>query len=622
MADGAKQLIIDRLVHYLVAKHEISPKGTGDIYKACQEHGIGYIVEFLTTELNCNSETVASAFTQDDFSCLMYPKMNADDDDSVGDPELVEVTERWLYARRGDGSTMIYLVNPLDRRAREEALGKHTASTKGVIARSRLLQLAGHALCDPEIDEKASRKSSGDDRAARTLDEWLRYAATHNASDIHMEPRSDTVLVRMRIDGVLTRYRDVPYTEYLAVANVILSKCKSGTAGSYSQILDDEFTFDMPGRRIKLRVAMTPTVLPNRREEQPKFTLRLLGNNLESINLERIGLPNTESNPQLMQMRMLCERKHGIILVSGPTGSGKTTTLSAVLQEHIKLHPDDSLYTVEDPVEIPIVGANQVKVNEKAGVTFASALKSFLRGDPDVIMVGEIRDLEVAQEAIRGALTGHLVFSTIHTNSAIEAVVRLADLGIEPYKIAGALKAVQAQRLIKKLCPHCAVDVRWGDLVSGEHPSLRGRDNDVMRMKYQTAPLLYNDLLDYPQLEKAVKVRNPKGCRKCAESGYAGRVLVSELFQVTNSIEKAIARNATTSEINEIARGEGFREMWHHAMRMVRNGVTGFAECAAVLEERTLDSKMVDEEGGALARDAAAVTPEVGSQDARQAVNA
>ncbi|XP_018024016.1 putative type II secretion system protein E [Hyalella azteca] len=344
------------------------------------------------------------------------------------------------------------------------------------------------------------------------------------------------------------------------------------------------FVFSLPGPRIiKLRVMMVPVVLPDREEMMPKLVLRLLGNRIEQMALTDLGIPDYERNDQITAIQLLCERKNGLILVSGPTGSGKTTTLSAVQREMLKTYPNRVYYTIEDPVEISIPNVNHVQVNQEAELTFSRGLKAFLRGDPDVIMVGEIRDMDAATQALTASITGHLVLSTIHTNSAIETAIRLIDMGCDSFIVSSALKAATAQRLVKRLCTECSMEASWDELTSGLHPVLNHRDNKLMRLRYTNAPRTYSDLDFYPD-GRTVRIKGP-GCSKC-DGGIKGRALVSELFLMTPNVSQAIASKQSFATVHQIAVESGFKDLWQHAMFLIRTGVISFDDAVGDIGER------------------------------------
>ena len=296
----------------------------------------------------------------------------------------------------------------------------------------------------------------------------------------------------------------------------------------------------MDERQIDLRVSTIPTIYGE------KVVLRVLDRSSVVLDLRQLGF----DEKQLELIKLAATSPYGLIFMTGPTGSGKTTTLYSILSE-IK-NPSKNIVTIEDPVEYKLEGVNQVQIKPEIGLTFATALRSFLRQDPDIMLVGEVRDLETAQICIRSALTGHLVLSTLHTNDAPSAINRLIDIGIEPYMLAPSLIMIVAQRLIRKLCPHCK---------EGYEP---GKDKPKeLALK---AELLYQ----------------PKGCPKCSSTGFRGRLCVSEVLVATDSVRELINQRASFLKIREVARAAGMQTLFASALKKVEEGVTSYEEALSV----------------------------------------
>jgi len=298
-------------------------------------------------------------------------------------------------------------------------------------------------------------------------------------------------------------------------------------------------------RDIDFRMSTCPTVYGE------NVVLRILDKDTMNIGLNSLGFPLR----QLKKFEALIEQPHGVILVTGPSGSGKTTTLYAALQ---KLNRENiNIMTVEDPVEYQFPRIRQVQVNLRAGLTFPSALRSFLRQDPDIIMVGEIRDLPTTEIAIQAALTGHLVLSTLHTNDAPTAFTRLIDMGIEPFLVAGAVGGVLAQRLIRKICPHC-------------------------RVEYRPSDTLLESLKFGDRISSTTKFARGTGCKNCFNTGYKGRTSVCELLPVTSEIQKLVLDKASADEIKKVAREQGMRTLREVAIEKVLAGITSPTEMMRV----------------------------------------
>lgn len=369
----------------------------------------------------------------------------------------------------------------------------------------------------------------------------LEQAARQGASDIHIEALEKTVRVRFRIDGVLhERFRyDIDMLSAIIarikiVGGMDISEKRKPQDGRISMVVDHN-EFDV-------RVSILPTIYGE------KCVMRLAQKNALSKDKSQLGLSEGDER----DFDELLKNPNGILLVTGPTGSGKTTTLYTVLHE---LNREDvNIITVEDPVEANINGVNQVQVNAKAELTFANALRSILRQDPDIIMIGEIRDGETAKIAVQASITGHLVVSTLHTNSSAGAITRLMDMGVENYLLADSVFGVIAQRLVRRLCPECKKSHVATPIECRE---LGISDNDM-----QQAPVIYEAC----------------GCEKCGKTGYAGRIGVYEILRVTPKVKTAIHQNASTDAIRKIAVDEGMRTLQMSARRLVMEGVTSLNE--------------------------------------------
>lgn len=379
--------------------------------------------------------------------------------------------------------------------------------------------------------------------AIRELDALYRRAVAADASDIHIEPALDGGRARLRVDGILREAER--YSEELFPQIVSRIKLLGGLdIADRRQPQDGRFSIECGGHTIDVRVNAVPTVFGE------KLVLRLLNRGVEIPSFERLGLPATLSD----RFRRVVHAPHGFIVVCGPTGSGKTTTLYAALAE--RNTESQSLCTVEDPVEIRFPGIAQVQVNPKAGVTFASALRAFLRQDPNVVMIGEMRDEETAGAAISAALSGQLVLTTLHSNDAPRTVQRLIELGISSHAISAALSAIVAQRLVRRLCATCRIPAS----VSEEE-----------RRRWALP-------------ERPVRVFRAGGCTSCSGSGYRGRVPVFEAVFVGDALRDAIASGASSVKIADLAAASGYVPMRSDAVRLALEGSTSFAEIARVLQ--------------------------------------
>jgi len=380
--------------------------------------------------------------------------------------------------------------------------------------------------------------------AVRLTNSIINQAIATNASDIHIEPFENYVAVRYRVDGVLFESNRIPQNLYSAVSTRI--KIMAGMNIAEKRLPQDgRIELETKGRSYDFRVSSLPTVFGE------KIVIRVLDRTTFDFTRDKLGFTERENEMLDKIIRM----PYGIVLLTGPTGSGKTTTLYSLLSEVNT--PDKNIVTIEDPVEYMLEGINQVQVNTKAGLTFAAGLRSILRQDPDIIMIGEIRDEETAQIAVRAAITGHLVLSTLHTNDAPGAITRLVDMGVEPYLAADAIVAVIAQRLVRKLCPNCKAPYK-------------AEDNDKMILN----------------LDKPVQLYRAVGCPACQNSGYRGRTAIHEVMMVGREHRNIIARGGSAEEIREVAVRQGMVDLYESCRRLVLDGVTTIQEMVRTVYAR------------------------------------
>ena len=381
----------------------------------------------------------------------------------------------------------------------------------------------------------------------RLVNSIIERAINERASDIHLEPRETEMVVRMRIDGLMRMILTVPKDLQSSVISRI--KIMSGLDISERRIPQDgRFNVRVRDKDIDLRISTLPTVYGE------KIVARLLDKSGGKLNKDNIGL----SGHDMETFDKMIKCRSGVLLIVGPTGSGKSTTMYAMIGELNK--PEVNMVTLEDPVEYNIDGVNQVPINEKTGMTFANGLRAILRQDPDIIGVGEIRDGETAEIAMRSAITGHVVISTIHTNDAVGTIERLEDIGVEPYLVSSALRGVISQRLVRRICPRCRTAYT--------------PDEDELAD------------LGLPN-EEGVQFYKGAGCPECFDTGYRGRIAVFEMLIITGRVRRMIAEGASRGEIEaELKKPEsGFVSLRENALRLVREGVTTSSELLRVISE-------------------------------------
>ena len=378
----------------------------------------------------------------------------------------------------------------------------------------------------------------------RLIDALLTEAVQQGASDIHFEPESSFLRIRYRIDGVLRQVRSLHKNFWPAM--VVRTKVMSGMNIAETRAPQDgRISLRLSGRPIDFRVASHPTT------HGENMVLRILDRQKGIVPIDQIGLDNAA----LSTLKLIIAKPEGIVLMTGPTGSGKTTTLYSVLN-HVNTE-SVNIMTLEDPVEYPVPMIRQTSVNEAAKLDFANGIRSMMRQDPDIILVGEIRDHPTAEMAFRAAMTGHQVYSTLHTNSAIGAIPRLLDIGILPDIMAGNIIGIIAQRLLRVLCPHCK---------QAYQPDQR--EQKLLGLHHDEAPTLYR----------------ATGCEQCRHQGYSGRLAIMELLKMDSDLDDLVARRASIRDLKKTALDKGFRPLAADGMRRVLEGVTSLAEVTRIVD--------------------------------------
>ncbi len=465
-------------------------------------------------------------------------------------PEMVTRKHKILAVGKRPGETLVAFSDPLNifalddvSRYIKDKIITCVAEESKILAAIERYHVDGPAVSTPQTSSGAARRSESKEfDAIKTVDTIILQAVRAKSSDIHIEPSAKSIRVRFRVDGILRESMSFPLDAHPSIISriKILSQMD---IGEKRKPLDGRFDIPVSGRAFDIRVSTLPLKMGE------KVVMRLLDKAKVRVNLQDLGFEPTQQ--KLFEKHLF--NPHEILLVTGPTGSGKTTTLYGALN-HIN-SPDKNIVTVEDPIEYELDGINQVQVNPKADLTFASALRSILRQDPDVIMIGEIRDMETAEIAIQSALTGHLVLSTLHTNDACGAIARLIDMDIPPFLISSSLGLVVAQRLVRLLCPLCKTPF--------------------------SPPAVLQEELNLPVEEHRVFYQ-PGKCRECDDTGYRGRVAIYEIMPITNRIKDLITAKAASHEIFTEAEREGVESLRRAGIKKVIDGITSLDELLRV----------------------------------------
>jgi len=417
-----------------------------------------------------------------------------------------------------------------------------------------------------EQNNEDLKKLATDLPVVRVVDTLLEYAIFEDASDIHIEPEEKEVNVRYRIDGILRNVMTLPKT----IQSGINARIKI-----LANLKVDEHRLPQDGRfkinnnkelKVSFRVSIIPTF------DGEKIVMRLLREKAQVLSLEQLGFQSSA----LETIKRNITKPHGMTLVTGPTGSGKTTTLYTVL--NMLNTPEVNISTIEDPIEYRMPHVNQSQVNSKIGFTFAAGLRAFLRQDPDIIMVGEIRDQETAEIAIHAAMTGHLVLSTLHTNDAVNTLPRLSDMGVPSFLVATTTNLIIAQRLVRKICPNCIQSFNLDEKIIEDLKKHFNIDSIIKTMIREKI------IIDHKDIESLLFYRG-KGCKQCNDSGYKGRVGIYETLEITPKISEMILKKATENEIKETALDNDMITMVEDGFIKAKNGITTIEEIMRVTKE-------------------------------------
>lgn len=481
---------------------------------------------------------------------------------SVGQTRPKTKTETFLIGE----DNVCYIVNPLDvqgHNAISDQLQGLDIEGWGIIPQLVLQEAEGNVhsvITNP-------------DQSKQFIHNLIYTCYLKGGSDVHLQPRGNEVLVRMRIDGSLRNIQSIPIEGFWDIAGTLMTECELN-AGEYIRPWDGRFIVQ-PTAMIRIPVRLAGIQATTAGQLRPKYTLRLLSSKQELVDLETLGFSRNPHNNQFRDVTEAFRKPYGMLIVTGPTGSGKSTTLFAAMRWMMARRPTDSYYTLEDPVEAELPGAVQIQcfAKEDAGPTFASGLRNLLRQDPDTILLGEIRDKETAELGVKAAITGHRVLSTLHANSAPGAATRLRDIGIDPTLMSDALTMLSAQRIVPRLCPYCCRKGIWSEVTTNrKHPIFEGHNNDVIE-RFIEAPQRYSNLKLYPKPNDSVGLYSPSGCERCDGRGSKGRVLIAEVLTMTSEIKSLVAKpNTTEADILMLAQKQGFRPMWEHAFEACVDG--------------------------------------------------
>ncbi|MFH0932681.1 MAG: GspE/PulE family protein, partial [bacterium] len=481
-------------------------------------------------------------------------------------PEIVARSKGIMAFARDKDSVKLGMVNPDDLEARhtiEKRIGQKVLpylitkrDFQAVFSRYKASLKEEFENILKKLKDKALSREERDSLTIKIVNMLLQYGYQNKASDIHIEPRKKEVLVRFRIDGVLHEVLSIPKDlhELISMRIKILSKMRTD---EHRAAQDGKLHFSASDgtadEMVDVRVSVVPVT------EGENVVMRLLSEKARSFSLESLGL----SDKDLKKVMLAMENPHGMILSTGPTGSGKTTTLYAVIK--ILNKPEVNIATIEDPVEYEIEGASQIQVNAKTNLTFARGLRAIVRQDPDIIMVGEIRDEETASIAVNSAMTGHLVLSTLHTNDAATTLPRLLDMGIEPFLVASTVNVVVAQRLVRKICVKCRASYQ----LTGEEKKIIKSDIHLKSIFKDQKIFLYKG----------------NGCRVCGNTGYLGRIGIFEILEMADNIKNLILKRASSGEIMKLARQNGMTTMLDDGAKKVFSGITTLEEVLRVIKE-------------------------------------
>jgi len=540
---------IDKVKTILVHENYISEADSKKAEAAAQDTA-GYIDFLVNAELldkNLFAQAMAEAYKIPYLDLAAHPAQKAA---AITIPEVVARTNHIIAVKAADKEITIASGAPdqLDSKTITSLFpGKKIHL---VYALPELIETS-YSLYEQPLETRFSHIiATGQRVAPEIVDEIIKDALTYRASDIHFEPRAGEVVVRFRVDGSLRDAGRVPREYYENILNRI--KVESGMRiDEHFAAQDGALRRELQSHIVDLRVSLVPTV------EGEKIVMRVLGSYIQSYALSDIGL----NEKKLPILQSHATKPFGMILTVGPTGSGKTTTLYSLIK--LLNRPNVNITSIEDPVEYKVAGINQIQVREQSSVTFAKGLRSIVRQDPDIILVGEIRDRETAEISVNAALTGHLLLSSFHSNDAATAIPRLIDMGIEPFLLASTLEVIIAQRLIRKICNTCRQSIPVSEALKETQSA-----NPKLARYFHATDTLYIG----------------KGCNVCSGTGYKGRSALFEFIEITPEIQELILTSPSTRQIESLARTQGSQPMFEDGIEKVKSGITSLTEVLRVVQ--------------------------------------
>ncbi|NCF75343.1 MAG: AAA family ATPase [Xanthomonadaceae bacterium] len=489
---------------------------------------------------------------------IVFDKTNQECKIATTNPQDFQIIE--FIKKKIQGNIKIFVTTP---KSIDNVIQEYHKGLKSEFKEINKISIDKAIKNDNQKNEKLKQLAE-DLPIVRIVDTLLEYAIFEKCSDIHIEPLEKETIVRYRIDGIMRKVMTLPKNTHAGiVARIkVLSNLK---LDEHRLPQDGRFKIKTSEYQVSFRVSIIPIF------DGEKVVIRILDEKSQILSLKKLGL---QEQPFEIIKRNI-EKPHGIILVTGPTGSGKTTTLYSIL--NVLNKPSVNISTIEDPIEYRMPGINQSQVSVKAGFTFASGLRAFLRQDPDIIMVGEIRDEETAEIAVNAAMTGHLVLSTLHTNDAVTTIPRLSDMKVPSFLISTTINCIIAQRLVRKICQNCITSYKLTKEMR-EDLSQKINIDSILKMLKEKKIIANKDL-------KNLLFYKGKGCKKCNNEGYKGRIGIYEILEITPEIKEAIDRKASSEELRKIAKKQNMLSILEDGFIKAKNGITTIEEVLRVIKE-------------------------------------